>query len=106
MRAPLLFLLPLICVVMEVNVFAHAQEMTLENSISVAPIQSLDQDVKYARQLEIVTEHEWLLLKDDLNVFWLLSMGIIVFLLQLAFPMLEAGSFHSFSSLFFLNPKV
>ena len=48
---------------------------------------------KYKRQVDIVTEYEWNVLQEDVNVFWLLAEGILVFMLQLAFPMLEVGMF-------------
>jgi hypothetical protein len=41
----------------------------------------------------VVTAQRWAQLQNDVNTFFLLFMGICVFIMQLGFPMLEAGLF-------------
>ncbi len=38
-----------------------------------------------------LTQQMWLNTQDDINTFFLIAMGTIVFMLQLAFPLLESG---------------
>ena len=58
------------------------------------------------KQFGIVSQGMWDQLQNDINVFWLVNMGALVFLMQLAFPLLESGMFDFFllfPSLIFLT---
>jgi hypothetical protein len=39
----------------------------------------------------VITQSRWAQLQNDINVFFLLFMGTCVFIMQLGFPLLEAG---------------